>query len=632
MGCRDAKQLEWVSGKCYRAGSLAAAWPWSFVVSLLCVYLVPISSVALNLEGHALLDFVYNATVDESGLEHWSSSQRTPCAWTGIQCSNESQVLVINLSNRKLRGNVTLDTRKFKWLQALNLSSNNLEGEIPSKLGHSTNLRSLNLHSNNLSGMIPPELGLLRNLTELDLSNNQLQGAVPASLNHLTQLSSLNLSRNNFQGFLPQGGVLSSFSSDSYKNNDLCGFPITRSCDTGRLLSEDIDPASAAGAPVHVVVSKSDKNGLEFVKNKKVSIIIIVVVCVAAIAISKIFLGGLWYWRRTRQRNVCEIKLSGGKMVMFQMSGKSTPSTTSIMEKIEKLTSEDIIGTGGYGTVYRLVLDDQTVLAVKKLSRGGIDRERGFERELETLADLKHKNICPLRGYYSAPHINILLYDLMGNGGLDVWLHDYETAGLKPLDWTTRVRIGIGAARGLAYLHHDCVPRIIHRDVKSSNILLDAELEAHISDFGLAKLMDHDQTHVTTAVAGSLGFLAPEYVDTGLATEKVDIYSFGVVLLELITGRHPCDDLFKASGVSLPQWVRNLTDDNNFEEILDDVLVNTCSNEEVVMFLDTALFCTNTLPSHRPTMARVVKMLENHQSPRPSVGNDSIASSSHTLW
>lgn len=317
---------------------------------------------------------------------------------------------------------------------------------------------------------------------------------------------------------------------------------------------------------------------------------------------------------------------------MFQMSGKSTPSTTSIMEKIEKLTSEDIIGSGGYGTVYRLVLDEQTVFAVKKLSRGGIDRERGFERELETLADLKHKNICPLRGYYSAPHINVLLYDLMGNGGLDTWLHDFEAAGLKPLDWNTRVKIGIGAARGLAYLHHDCVPRIIHRDVKSSNILLDAELDAHICDFGLAKLMDLDQTHVTTAVAGSLGFLAPEYVDSGLATEKVDIYSFGVVLLELVTGRHPCDDLFKESGISLPQWVRNLTDDNNFEEILDDVLVNTCPNEEVATFLDTALFCTNTLPSHRPSMAQVVKILENYQSPRPSVGNDSIASSSHTLW
>ena len=194
---------------------------------------------------------------------------------------------------------------------------------------------------------------------------------------------------------------------------------------------------------------------------------------------------------------------------MFQISGKSTPSTTSIMEKIENLTSEDIIGSGGYGTVYRLVLDDQTVFAVKKLNRGGIDRERGFERELETLADLKHKNICPLRGYYSAPHINILLYDLMGNGGLDVWLHELDASGLEPLDWNTRVKIGLGAARGLAYLHHDCVPRIIHRDVKSSNILLDADMEAHISDFGLAKLMDLGQTHVTTAVAGSLGFLAP---------------------------------------------------------------------------------------------------------------------------
>ncbi|XP_024379053.1 receptor-like serine/threonine-protein kinase At1g78530 isoform X4 [Physcomitrium patens] len=627
MVCQQ-KQLSKISQECTNLMGSFVAWPWSIIVMLLCIYLIPISSTALNSEGYALLDFVSNAAVGESGLEDWNSSHTTPCHWTGIQCSNEFYVLVINLADRKLRGNLTLDTSKFKWLQALNLSTNHLESEIPSHWGCSRSLKSLNMNSNKLSGTIPcvSELGLLQNLVELDLSNNQLQGAIPSSLNQLTQLLTLNLSMNHLQGLLPQGGVLSSLSIASYQLNNLCGLPITLACDTRRSIAENTDTTINAASPVVFAVSKS--SGVQFVKNKKLSIVVIVIVCVATLAISKLFLGGLWYWRRTRQRNVCEIKLSGGKVVLFQMAGKPNLSTTVLMEKIEKLTAEDIIGTGGFGTVYRLVLDDQTALAVKKLIRG-IDRDRGFERELEALADLKHKNLVTLRGHYSAPNINILLYDLVGNGSLDTWLYEYEAAGLQPLDWDTRAKIGIGAARGLAYLHHDCVPRIIHRDVKSSNILLDADLEARVSDFGLAKLMDLDKTHVTTMVAGTLGFLAPEYVATGLATEKVDIYSFGVVLLELVTGRHPCDNLFKDSGISLPQSVRNMIDEKNLAVVLDGLLVGTCPDEEVAVFVDTALFCTSSLPSHRPSMAQVVKMLEGHQSSRPSIGNDSIASSSH---
>lgn len=324
-------------------------------------------------------------------------------------------------SYRKLRGNLTLDTSKFKWLQALNLSTNHLESEIPSHWGCSRSLKSL------------------------DLSNNQLQGAIPSSLNQLTQLLTLNLSMNHLQGLLPQGGVLSSLSIASYQLNNLCGLPITLACDTRRSIAENTDTTINAASPVVFAVSKS--SGVQFVKNKKLSIVVIVIVCVATLAISKLFLGGLWYWRRTRQRNVCEIKLSGGKVVLFQMAGKPNLSTTVLMEKIEKLTAEDIIGTGGFGTVYRLVLDDQTALAVKKLIRG-IDRDRGFERELEALADLKHKNLVTLRGHYSAPNINILLYDLVGNGSLDTWLYGAYFH-------VSRIRSSRTTASGLGYASED---------------------------------------------------------------------------------------------------------------------------------------------------------------------------------
>lgn len=226
-------------------------------------------------------------------------------------------------------------------------------------------------------------------------------------------------------------------------------------------------------------------------------------------------------------------------MIMFQISGKATPSSKAVLKKTEALKKQDIIGSGGYGTVYKLELDAHTRLAVKKLARGGQDRERGFERELETLADIKHRNLCALRGYYSAPEINILIYDLMDNGNLDTWLHgnnnnnnisfpspnlwvppsgqflkrgaiaEHVRRGGKPLDWDMRLNIAIGSARGLCYLHHDCLPHIIHRDIKTSNILLDTDMEARVSDFGLAKLISPQQTHVTTMVAGTLGYLPP---------------------------------------------------------------------------------------------------------------------------
>ncbi|KAA8526722.1 hypothetical protein F0562_009049 [Nyssa sinensis] len=218
-----------------------------------------------------------------------------------------------------------------------------------------------------------------------------------------------------------------------------------------------------------------------------------------------------------------------------------------------KLTNKDIIGSGGYGTVYRMMINE-SAFAVKRLNRGSADRDRGFERELEAMVDIKHRNIVTLYGYYTAPHYNLLIYELMPNGSLDSMLHG-RAMDKKVLDWPSRYKIAVGAARGLFYLHHDCIPHIIHRDIKSSNILLDKNMEARVSDFGLATLMEPDKTHVSTIVAGTFGYLAPEYFDTGRATAKGDVYSFGVVLLELLTGKKPTDEAFIEEGTKLVTWV-----------------------------------------------------------------------------
>lgn len=286
----------------------------------------------------------------------------------------------------------------------------------------------------------------------------------------------------------------------------------------------------------------------------------------------------------------------GGKMVIFRSAAMQSLSPKSFLRMIMGLSSKDIIGSGGYGTVYMLRLDEKSAFAIKKLSRGSAEMDRGFERELDTMGDIKHRNIVPLCGYYAAPHFNLLIYELMPNGSLDAILHagkdqDQQEAEKKKravkLDWPVRYKIALGVARGLAYLHHDCIPHVIHRDIKSSNILLDHNMEARVSDFGLATLMKPNESHVTTVVAGTFGYLAPgpdsgrrnllllslrsllcllrmllpdsvfaaEYFETGRATTKGDVYSYGVVLLELLTGKRPTDESFLENGTRLVTWV-----------------------------------------------------------------------------
>ncbi|XP_024392016.1 receptor-like serine/threonine-protein kinase At1g78530 [Physcomitrium patens] len=571
--------------------------------------------VALNDEGLALQEFRSRLNDTRGILSDWDPEHSTPCKWTGITCSKGLHVVVINLSAKWLEGNLTLDIIRFPQLQTLNFSSNGFVGEIPDSFGNASSLKVLNLHSNHLSGAIPLPLSQLSNLEYLDLSNNQLQGIIPASLDNLSKLTFLNVSFNELEGVVPGGGALAAFNGDSYIGNArLCGVAVDRDCGRVRSLVDFGD------GPLPESSSRSSKKAL--------SVGAIVAICVCAFALSKVILGTLCYLRWKKMHTTCEIKLSGGKMVMFQMSGKATPSSKAVLRKAELLKQQDIIGSGGYGTVYKLELDDKTQFAVKKLARGGQDRERGFERELETLADIKHRNLVALRGYYSAPDINILVYDLMHNGNLDTWLHEHVKHGGKPLEWDTRLNIAVGSARGLSYLHHDCIPHIIHRDIKTSNILLDEDMEARVSDFGLAKLISPHQTHVTTMVAGTLGYLPPEYMETGKVTEKGDVYSFGIVLLELLTGKRPTDNYFMDNDFNMVHWAKTAVDEDHPEDIFDEYILGSCPDEDLLTALDIAFQCVVQQPQARPSMQQVVKMLERLRNDL-SCAESSLGFSSH---
>ncbi|ANM60094.1 proline-rich extensin-like receptor kinase 10 [Arabidopsis thaliana] len=215
-------------------------------------------------------------------------------------------------------------------------------------------------------------------------------------------------------------------------------------------------------------------------------------------------------------------------------------------------SDENLLGEGGFGRVYKGVLPDERVVAVKQLKIGGGQGDREFKAEVDTISRVHHRNLLSMVGYCISENRRLLIYDYVPNNNLYFHLH---AAGTPGLDWATRVKIAAGAARGLAYLHEDCHPRIIHRDIKSSNILLENNFHALVSDFGLAKLALDCNTHITTRVMGTFGYMAPEYASSGKLTEKSDVFSFGVVLLELITGRKPVDASQPLGDESLVEWV-----------------------------------------------------------------------------
>ncbi|KAG2585888.1 hypothetical protein PVAP13_5NG095501 [Panicum virgatum] len=329
-----------------------------------------------------------------------------------------------------------------------------------------------------------------------------------------------------------------------------------------------------------------------------------VTICSLVFIASKMLISFLLYKKWARKKRIIDNSLAGGKMVIFRSAGGKTTlqslSPKSFLGMLMGLSSKDVIGAGGYGTVYRLRLslslsgDKQAAaFAVKRLNRGSAELDRGFERELDTMGDIKHRNIVPLCGYYAAPHFNLLIYEPMPNGSLldALRLHEQQQQAIF-LDWPARYRIALG----------------------SSNILLDHDMEARLSDFGLATLMRPNASHVTTVVAGTFGYLAPEYLDTGRATTKGDVYSYGVVLLELLTGKRPTDESFLEKGARLVTWVKETMEEKREEHAVDEALLRQCGGllpaDEVKLVFAVADKCLDSDPGKRPTMAQVVKMLE----------------------
>ncbi|KAL0284705.1 UNVERIFIED_CONTAM: Somatic embryogenesis receptor kinase [Sesamum angustifolium] len=478
------------------------------------------------------------------------------------------------------------------------LYSNNISGPIPSDLGNLTNLVSLDLYLNSFTGPIPDTLGKLSKLRFLRLNNNSLTGPIPMSLTNISSLQVLDLSNNRLSGAVPDNGSFSLFTPISFANNlDLCG-PVTgRPCPGSPPFSPP--PPFVPPPPI------SAPGG-----NSATGAIAGGVAAGAALLFAAPAIAFAWWRRRKPQEYFFDVPAEEDPEVHLGQLKRF--SLRELQVATDSFSNKNILGRGGFGKVYKGRLADGSLVAVKRLKEertpGG---ELQFQTEVEMISMAVHRNLLRLRGFCMTPTERLLVYPYMANGSVASCLRE-RPPNEPPLDWPTRKRIALGSARGLSYLHDHCDPKIIHRDVKAANILLDEEFEAVVGDFGLAKLMDYKDTHVTTAVRGTIGHIAPEYLSTGKSSEKTDVFGYGIMLLELITGQRAFDlaRLANDDDVMLLDWVKGLLKEKKLEMLVDPDLQNNYVEAEVEQLIQVALLCTQSSPMDRPKMSEVVRMLE----------------------
>ncbi|KAE8670498.1 Phytosulfokine receptor 1 [Hibiscus syriacus] len=479
---------------------------------------------------------------------------------------------------------------------AIYLRKNNLSGNIPGEIGQLQFLHVLDLSQNDFSGSIPEQISNLTNLEKLDFSGNRLSGQIPESLRGLHFLSSFSFD---------------TFTSSSFEGNpDLCGSIVHRIC------------PNAPGTVHSPTVPKR--------LNTKLIIGLVLGICAGTGLVITVL--ALWILSKRRiipGGNTDKIELDSlscnsysgvhpqtdkdASLVMLFPNKTNEVKDLTIFELLkatDNFNQENIIGCGGFGLVYKAILADGTKLAVKKLSGDFGLMEREFKAEVEALSTAQHENLVSLKGYCVHKGFRLLIYSYMENGSLDYWLHEKED-GPSQLDWQTRLQIARGASNGLAYMHQICEPHIVHRDIKSSNILLNDKFEAHVADFGLSRLILPYHTHVTTELVGTLGYIPPEYGQAWVATLRGDVYSFGVVMLELLTGKRPVDMSRPKTSRELVYWVQRLRSEGKQNEVFDPLLKGKGSDEEMLQVLDVACLCINHNPFKRPTIQEVVDWLKS---------------------
>ncbi|KAF7137145.1 hypothetical protein RHSIM_Rhsim07G0174500 [Rhododendron simsii] len=534
MGGLSCISLRWLSltahsemTVCATIGSFPMNCQRPLILCVLVLSVVMDNTRALSLDGDALISFRTAILSSDGVLLQWRPEDPDPCGWKGVQCDPKTQrVISLSLPFHRLIGPISPDIGRLEHLQFLALHNNNFFGTIPPELGNCTELRALSMQGNYLSGPIPSALGNLSVLENLDISSNSLSGSIPESLGKLYKLINLNVSNNFLRGPIPSDGVLENFTESSFLGNlGLCGKQVNKRCDDAGGPSTDPQTPSSENQG-----GKKKYSGRLLVSTSATvgALLLVALMC---------FWGCFLYKRLGKKdgRGLAMDVGGGASIVMFH--GDLPYSSKDIIKKLETLNEEHIIGSGGFGTVYRLAMEDGNIFALKKIIKMNDGFDRFFERELEILGSIKHRYLVNLRGYCNSSTSKLLIYDFLSNGSLDEALH--------------------------------------------------------------------------------------EYMQSGRATEKTDVYSFGVLMLEVVCGKRPTDASFIEKGFNIVGWLNFLVSENRQREIVDPNCEGV-QEESLDALLSVAIQCVSSTPEDRPTMNRVFQILESEvMTPCPSDFYDS---------
>uniref|UniRef100_A0A1D1YN49 non-specific serine/threonine protein kinase n=1 Tax=Anthurium amnicola TaxID=1678845 RepID=A0A1D1YN49_9ARAE len=573
---------------------MASLLPYSLLLVFFLSSGLSLSFEPRNPEVVALIGVKASLHDPNGVLGNWDENSADPCSWAMVTCSVENRVIGLGAPSKNLSGTLSGSIGNLTDLQQVSLQNNNMTGEIPAELGMLHKLQTLDLSNNGLSGAVPDSLGWLTSLQYLRLNNNSLSGRFPTSLSKISQLAFLDMSYNNLSGPVPPF---------PWRTFNIVGNPLI--CGNG-----SIAVCSRTAAPISL--SPLPESSQRRSKAQKVAVA--VGTSLGSTSMLLLLLGFFLCWRRKQKHQsilgISEREEEGA--VVVELGNLRQFGLRELQAATEGFSPRNILGKGGFGNVYKGRLADGTVVAVKRLKDVCSSGELQFRTEMNLISLAVHRNLLRLLGYCATANERLLVYPFMSNGSVASRLR-----GKPALDWNTRKRIALGAARGLLYLHEQCDPKIIHRDVKAANVLLDDFCEAVVGDFGLAKLLDHGDSHVTTAVRGTVGHIAPEYLSTGQSSDKTDVFGFGILLLELISGRNALEFGGKGAAAAAQQkggamldWVRRAHQEKQLDQLVDRNLRSHYDRVEVGEMVQVALLCTQYLPANRPKMSEVVRMLE----------------------
>ncbi|KAL0727922.1 hypothetical protein Bca4012_024015 [Brassica carinata] len=571
-----------------------------------------------NLSG-SIPDFLANGShpLKTLNLDHNLFSGAVP-----LSLCKQSSLEEVSLSHNQLFGSIPTECGALLHLQSLDLSYNSINGTIPDAIDRLHNLTVLNLKRNKINGPISERIGNISGIRQLDLSENNFTGLIPPSLVNLANLSSFNVSFNTLSGPVPP--ILSrKFNSSSFVGNiQLCGYSPSTPCPSPK---------------PHRHLTPSPTSPQEPRKHhRKLSVKDIILIAIGALLAVLLLLCCILLCCLIKKRAALKQKDGKDKITEKTVSATAAAATAGgggemggklvhfdgpfVFTADDLLcATAEIMGKSTYGTAYKATLEDGNEVAVKRLREKTTKGVKEFEAEVTALGKIRHANLLALRAYYLGPKgEKLLVFDYMSKGSLSAFLHARGPETLIP--WQTRMKIAKGISRGLAHLHKN--ENTIHENLTASNILLDEKTNAHIADYGLSRLMTAAAATNVIATAGTLGYRAPEFSKIKNASTKTDVYSLGIIILELLTGKSPGEP---TNGMDLPQWVASIVKEEWTNEVFDLELMRETQTvgDELLNTLKLALHCVDPSPAARPEAIQVVNQLEEI---RPEMETTTIGS------